>query len=249
MPIPKLIHYCWFGNNPKPDEILGYIDTWKRCCVDYEIKEWNESNFDIRCNKYVEEAYEQKKWAFVADYVRLYAIYNYGGIYMDSDVEILKCLDSYLEYDGFTGFETADHPLTGIMGCAKGNLFIKEVMDTYETRHFVLPDGNLDLTVNIVPFKEMCIRHGYQMNNKLQIIDGFAIFPTDVFCPFDFLLRQFNITENTVALHHFAGSWTVRRESCLAKLKLKILRLLGPKVSHKLANMKNYWRKCICEKL
>ena len=103
--IPKKIHYCWFGGNPYPDDFKQYLESWKENCPNYEYIEWNEKTFDIKCNKYVEEAYTSKKWAFVTDYVRLWAIYNFGGIYMDTDVEVLKPLDSFLLNEAFSGFE------------------------------------------------------------------------------------------------------------------------------------------------
>lgn len=127
--IPKKIHYCWFGGNPYPEDFLKYLESWKKYCPNYEIIEWNEKTFDINLNKYVKEAYECKKWAFVTDYVRLWAIYNYGGIYMDTDVEVLRPLDSFLECQAFSGFERENAVPTGIMAGEKGQSAIKDLLD------------------------------------------------------------------------------------------------------------------------
>lgn len=231
--IPKVIHYCWFGNNKKSKEILDYIETWRTICPEYEIVEWNESNFDIHSNKYVEQAYAARKWAFVSDYVRLYAIYNNGGTYMDTDVEVVKSFNPLLEHEGFTGFEIARHPLTGTMACVKGNSFIKEVLDSYDNREFIKIDGTFDFTTNIIPFREMCLEHGFEMNNTLQIVDGFAIYPNDYFCGYDFRKKQVMKTDNTYTIHHFAGSWIPKSQ----KLKRRIRKIVGNKAADKLSNI------------
>jgi len=231
--IPKAIHYCWFGKNEKPNEILNYIETWKLCCPDYEIREWNEDNFDIHSNRYVEQAYESKKWAFVTDYVRLYAIYNYGGIYMDTDVEVVRSFDEFLQYSGFTGFEIAEHPLTGTMACEKGNPLIGKVLDSYRNRLFIKEDGSFDLTTNIIPFRDVCYEYGYKMNNQLQIIDNFAIYPSDFFCAYNFEKKEFEMTKNTCTVHHFAGSWIPKSQ----KLRRSIRKILGNNISNKLVSL------------
>ena len=137
MSIPKVINYCWFGRGELPDDTKRYIETWKKNCPDYKIIEWNEDNFDIHSNTYVEEAYIAKKYAFVTDYVRLYVLYNNGGIYMDTDVEILKPIDRFLNEKAFSSFENNNTLSTGIMGAEKGNLWIKDLMDEYNYIHFI----------------------------------------------------------------------------------------------------------------
>lgn len=225
--IPKVIHYCWFGNNKKTQEILDCIETWKKFCPEYQLIEWNESNFDVHSNKYVEQAYAAKKWAFVADYVRLYAIYNYGGIYMDTDVEVVQSLDRFLKHKGFTGFEIAEHPLTGTMGCEKGNELIKKVLNKYQNRSFVNNDGSFDLTTNIIPFKNICLGYGFEMNNEYQVKDGFVLYPNDYFCAYNFDNKTFVKTKNTYTIHHFVGSWIPKRQ----KIRRKIRKLLGNRIS------------------
>ena len=147
--IEKKIHYIWFGSNPLPPLAKKCIESWKKFCPDYEIVEWNETNFDVNQNIYTKEAYENKKWAFVSDYVRLYALYHHGGIYMDTDVEVLKNLDDYLNHDAFSGFESSNAIPTGIIGAKKGNYHIKQLLNEYNDRHFILPNGEMDLTTNV----------------------------------------------------------------------------------------------------
>lgn len=224
--IPKVIHYCWFGGNPLPKDIIKYIDSWKKYCPDYQIKEWNESNFDIHSNKYVEQAYNAKKWAFVSDYVRLYSIYNFGGVYMDTDVEVTKSLDEFLKFKGFTGFQSSKSPLTGTMGCEKGNDLIGVVLQGYSNRDFIKADGTYDLTTNIIPFKEVCISKGFIINNCFQEIDGFAIYPSDYFCAYDFRRHKHIITANTYTIHHFAGSWIPKKQ----KIKRTLRKVFGYKI-------------------
>lgn len=135
--IPKKIHYCWFGGNPLPESAKKYIGTWKKYCPDYEIIEWNENNFDVTQNQYCKEAYEAKKWAFVSDYARLKVLYDFGGIYMDTDVEVVKPLDDLLQYNWFSGFESEKRIQTGTMGAGFNSTIIKIFLDDYKNRHFI----------------------------------------------------------------------------------------------------------------
>ena len=162
--IPKKIHYCWFGGNPLPEETKIYIESWKKYCPDYEIIEWNEKNFDLNCNIYIQEAYQAKKWAFITDYVRLYVMYNYGGIYMDTDVEVIKSLDPYLNNKAFSGFETFTDIPTGIMASEKGFPLFKEFLDYYKDRHFIMNDGSYDMTTNVVIITNICKKYGLKTN-------------------------------------------------------------------------------------
>ena len=206
--IPKTIHYCWFGRNPKPKLAKKCIKSWKKHCPDYQIIEWNEDNFDVAAAPiYVQQAYQAKKWAFVTDYVRLYAMVNYGGIYMDTDVEVIKKLDPFLGHKAFSGFEDSIHIPTGIMGCEKDYPLFVELLQDYHDRTFLQSDGTYDLTTNVILITEYCKHKGFTPNNQYQVIDGFALYPNDVFCPFNLSNLRLEKTQNTVTIHWFAGSW------------------------------------------
>lgn len=205
--IPKKIHYCWFGGNPLPRLAEKCIDSWRKYCPDYEIIEWNESNFDINSCNYIKEAYEHKKYAFVTDYVRLYVMYYYGGIYMDTDVEVLKPLDGFLTHEAFSGFETSVCIPTGIMASVKGFSLYKEFLDYYIDRHFICSDGSMDLTTNVSTITNIAEKHGFVHNGEYQIISGWALYPKDYFCPFDNATGVLNKTQNTVTIHWFNKSW------------------------------------------
>lgn len=233
--IPKIIHYCWFGGNPLPELAKKCIASWKKYCPDYEIIEWNESNFDIHYNAYVEEAYEAKKWAFITDVVRLHALITYGGIYMDTDVEVLKPLDSLLEYDAVSGFESEDRIPTGLMACRKDQSLFRELLREYDTIHFLRPDGSYDLTTNVERITNTCLKYGFVPNNSKQTVNGFTLLPSDYLCPKDFSTGKLEITENTLTIHHFDGSWMPEENKLAAKLRRKYNRFLPDKLSGYLA--------------
>lgn len=237
MSIPKIIHYCWFGGNPLPEDAKRYMKSWEKYCPEYEIVEWNESNFDINSVPYVKEAYEEKKWAFVTDYVRLYALNLYGGIYMDTDVEVLKNLDIFLVNEGFSGFEREDAIPTGIMAAEKNNSFINELMHEYDDLHFRRDDGSLDLTTNVTRITNCALKHGLKLNNKEQKFGDFKVYPKEYFCPKDYLSGQIVLTENTYTIHHFSGSWHSKRQKNWQEFEKKITLKLGNNKMNKLRNM------------
>lgn len=206
--IPKIIHYCWFGRNPKPELALKCIKSWKKYCKGYQIIEWNEDNFDINSAPlYVRQAYEAKKWAFVTDYVRLYAMTKFGGIYMDTDVEVLKPLDHLLKHAAFSGFENDTQIPTGIMACRKGFPLFEQFLAYYDNVEFINPDGTLNYTTNVMVMTEICLERGLKQNNQYQEIEGFALYPNDVFCPVDYSTNHLRKTKNTITIHWFSGSW------------------------------------------
>lgn len=205
--IPKTIHYCWFGGNPLPDLAVKCIDSWKKYCPDYEIKEWNEKNFNLDACPYVREAYEAKKWAFVSDYARLYAMVTEGGIYMDTDVEVLKPLDEYLDNLAFSGFQTEKEIPTGIMACEKGFPLFNELLHDYDNRHFKTGSGEYDTSTNVEAITNSCLPKGLRLDNSDQVIDGFHLYPMDVFCAKSYRTGMIETTDRTVTIHHFAGSW------------------------------------------
>lgn len=225
--IPKTIHYCWFGGNELPESAKSCIETWKKELPDYDIIEWNEKNFAINSNQYVKEAYAAKRYAFVTDYVRLYALYHYGGIYMDTDVEVVKSLDKFLKHKAFTGCENENMSVTGIMGAVKGHKWIKDLLDYYENRSFLKTDGTQDTKTNTKIITELTIEnYGWKKENTYQILkDDLHIYPYETFCAKNFKTGRIEKNENTYTIHHFAGSWHTREE----KIKGKIIKMLGSK--------------------
>lgn len=209
--IPKIIHYCWFGGNPKPKLVQKCIKSWKKYCSDYEFIEWNEENFDVKTAPlYVQQAYEAKKWAFVSDYVRLYAMVEHGGIYMDTDVEVIGKLDKFLVHEAFSGFEDEKNVPTGIMACRKEFPLFKEFLSYYDTAEFYKKDGTLNLTTNVETMTKICLSHGLILNNKFQEIEGFTVYPKEFFCPISYMDKKKHITRNTVTIHWFSGSWKTK---------------------------------------
>ena len=231
MSIPKKIHYCWFGKAELPELVIFCINSWKKYCPDYEIICWNESNIDIESCLFIQQAYSEKKWAFVSDYIRLKVIEEHGGIYLDTDVELIKSLDSFLNLDGFMGFEESKpyYLATGLgFGAIKGHSIIKLLMDSYEKTEFIKPDGCLDLTPCPVKDTHVLNKVGLLQNNLKQNIQGVHIFPTDFFCPVS-ILGQKNFTKNTVSIHHFHGSWLPENKKNATNRKKLLVKKFGLK--------------------
>ncbi len=206
--IPKVIHYCWFGRNPKPKLAQKCIKSWKKNCKGYKIIEWNEDNFDIESNPYVKEAYEAKKWAFVTDYVRLWALYNFGGVYMDTDVQVVKSLTPFIEIErAFSGFEDDTHIPTGIIASEAQMPIIGDLLSAYDDMHFILPDGSYNTQTNVITITNYMLERGFVPNNTYQTVEGFSFYPKDYFCPKDWSTGVCNTTVNTATIHHFDGSW------------------------------------------
>ena len=235
--IPKIIHYCWFGNNDLPELAQKCIASWKKYCPDYEIIEWNESNFDINCCDYVREAYEAKKWAFVSDVARLYALVNYGGIYMDTDVEVLRPLDDLLKYEAVSGFEAKDRIPTGLMACRDGQPLFCELLHDYDNAHFIKSDGTYDTTTNVTRITNICLKYGLRLDNTLQTVNGFTLLPYDYLCPKNSLTNVLTITENTYVIHHFDGSWLSDEAKYAAVLREKYSKVLPSTLARYLAKI------------
>lgn len=213
MSIPKIIHYCWLGGNPKPESVLRCIDSWRKYCPDYEIREWNEDNFDLtHVPKYVRQAYEAGRWAFVTDYVRLCALTEHGGVYMDTDVEVVKPLDPYLKHEAFAGFESIDRVQTGLLACEAGFPLFRDFLAHYDTAEFLLPDGTADTTTNVEVLTRLCADRGLAFNDRYQVVDGLAIYPREYFCPVDYDTEKLHRTRRTVTIHWFSGSWHTEEE-------------------------------------
>lgn len=228
--IPKKIHYCWFGGNPLPENVKAFIATWKKYCPDYQIKEWNESNFDIHSLPYVEEAYQNKKWAFVSDVARLNALVTEGGIYMDTDVEVVRSLDTLLDNQAFLGFEGTQYIATNMMGCEPHHPFFEQFFLSYRNRKFVKPDESLDTTTNVEEITKLLIRdYQLQMNGEEQDLNGIHIYPTDRFSPYDYITGILKKTPNTYSIHWFDKSW-IKQSTLRTKIAQWYHRILGIKM-------------------
>ena len=213
MRIPKIIHYCWFGGKPKPPLAEKCIKSWHKFCPDYEIREWNEDNFDITAAPlYVRQAYEAGRWAFVTDYVRLKALLEQGGIYMDTDVEVVKPLDPYLHHQAFAGFEHPQRVQTGLLACCPGFPLFRDFLAHYDTAVFYRPDGTQDITTNVEVLTKLCLDRGMVCNDRYQVIEGLALYPREVFCPVDYETEKLRRTRKTVVIHWFASSWHTEEE-------------------------------------
>lgn len=233
--IPKIIHYCWVGGEPKPKSVLYCIETWKRCCPDYEIKEWNETNYNFTKNEYMRQAYEAQKWGFVPDYARLDIIYEYGGIYLDTDVEILKSFDELLNDKVFFGFEdTGDGEY--FVNCGHGfgavpkNNIIKELRDIYENLSFINSDGSLNMLASPYYTTLSLSRFGLIKNNVDQHIEDLQIYASDVLCPKNFRTGKINKTRRTVSIHHFTATWVDEKIKEEMAHQQKIKNLFGGKI-------------------
>lgn len=232
--IPKIVHYCWFGKGKMPKSAIKCMKSWKKYLPDYHLREWNEDTFDINSNIYVKEAYNARKFAFVTDYVRLYALYAEGGVYMDTDVEILKNIDCFLDLPAFSGFEDDTHIPTGIMASEKNGEWVKWQLKYYIDRHFILSDGTLDITTNVLSISKSMADRGFVLENGVRNFeDMITIFPKEYFCPKSHITGEIHLAPNTYAIHHFAGSWLpqtfIRRFS---------VRLIGTKMVDRLSKVK-----------
>ena len=205
--IPKIIHYCWFGKGEKNEKIKHCMNSWKKYLGNYKFIEWNEENFDVSSNTYCKEAYESKKWAFVSDYVRLYALYEYGGIYLDTDVEITSSLDEFLYEQAFVSYQSDNSIQTGIIGAQEGNEFIKIVLDNYENKRFILCNGEIDQTTNVDIITKLVVEnYKVSLDNKLKKFHDLAIYPKEYFTQKSQGVKNYSI-------HHFDGSWIDKEEA------------------------------------
>lgn len=231
MSIPKVIHYCWFGKGKMPPLAEKCIASWKKYCPDYEIVCHNEDNFDVSENKYAKEAYDAKKWAFVSDYVRLKVLYENGGIYLDTDVEIIKPIDDLIKENGYMGFDDNGIISTGLgFACEKGNELVKILLADYDDISFIRPDGSYDITPCPDRNSKTLKRLGMDFSVKDQIFMGIHMYPEDYLCPMKFYTGKKIITANTYSIHHFCASWT----SATTKRTLVVKRIIGVKLYNKL---------------
>lgn len=237
MKIPKKIHYCWFGHNPLPESAKKCIASWKRYFPDYEIIEWNESNFNINYNEYTKEAYQSKKFAYVSDVARLYIMYNYGGIYLDVDVEIIKPYGKILNNAAFFGLEKEKSLNTGLgFGAQKKCKIVKELLDDYQSRRFIDKEGKMDLTPCPIINSQIFLKNGFNLNNKMQTINNITVYPIEYFNPLEDNTGKLNITKNTYSIHWYAKSWVPKRLVIRSKILKPIRRLIGINTYNKIKN-------------
>lgn len=232
MSIPKIIHYCWFGRGEIPEQDMRCIESWKEFCPDYEIIQWNEDNYDVTQVPYMQEAYEAHKWAFVSDYARIDLVCRYGGIYMDTDVELLKSLDNLLDCTGYAGVESDSACVAfGLgFGAEKGSAILKELCDYYRTLHFQHDDGTLDLTPNPIIVTEYLKKKGYRFEQgEINSMGEFTVFPEEYFCPQAFSTGKIKITKNTYSIHHYHTSWQTEAEQQSLKEYRCYTRIFGEK--------------------
>lgn len=247
--IPKIIHYCWFGKNLLPKSAKECIASWKKFFPDYEIKEWNEDNFNINITTYTAEAYKAKKYAFVSDYARFWILYNYGGLYFDTDVEVLKPMDDIMAKGGFMGMEKAEGStldnfdnntilIAPGLGLAveKGHTFYKEILEIYNKKHFISWSGNF--TGTVVTTVTNCILSKTSIHKDcINEFQGIYIYPDEYFDPMNYYTKKTTITPNTRTIHKYAATWCGGNGDSLWKkiiarlsfIKIRIYIMIGGK--------------------
>ncbi len=231
--IPKIIHYCWFGRNPLPKSAKKCIASWKKYLPDYEIKEWNEDNFNIDMLPYTRDAYDAKKYAFVSDYARFWVLYKYGGVYFDTDVEAVKSMDDIIEKGAFMGWETANEngtpkiaPGLGLATPA-GHPLYKEILDKYQDLSFYKPDGSFNNYTMIPLVTDLLVGHGLKIDGTFQVISDTHIYPSDYFCPMNSITGIVTLTENTRTIHWYSMSWVDKKTQRNHKIAMMLRRFLG----------------------
>lgn len=231
--IPKIIHYCWFGGNPLPKDAQKCIASWKKYFPDYEIKQWNESNFDVNCCPYVKEAYEAKKYAFVSDYARFLVLYNEGGLYFDTDVEVIRDMSHVVERGCFMGFEKGlansemgVNPGLGL-AMAPHHPVLEELINIYNGKSaFTLDEGT------IVFYTTSVLRgHGLKNEDSIQVVGDITIYPSDYLCPMNSTTGIMTVTDNTLSIHHYSCSWMNHNTISfrLHQLKNLLIKVFGEK--------------------
>lgn len=230
--IPKVIHYCWFGRKPLPPLAIKCIESWKKYLPDYEIKEWNEDNFDVNIIPYTKEAYEASKYAFVSDYARFWILYRYGGLYFDTDVEVIKPMDDIIARGSFMGCETMADGLTTIsvnpglgLGVTPKHSLYKEILDAYNGLNFIKKNGSYNQKTVVSYTTEILFKHGLRSSNDIQKCADVWVYPIEYFCPVSVKDGKLRITNNTRSIHHYSQSW----QSPIRKYGRRIALLIGGK--------------------
>ena len=225
--IPKTIHYCWFGRGEKPKMAQKCIASWKKYCPDYEIVEWNEDNFDIQAHPYAKSCYKLKKWAFLSDYVRLVVVEQHGGIYFDTDVELLRAPDFLLEHEAFYGFENKSNIATGLgFGAEAHHSTIQAMVEEYRK---VQPDAEGVYPCVVCPQlnTQALLPFGLELNGQRQTMAGAEIYPAEYFNPYESTTGRLNTTKNTVSVHWYSGSWMSKGTILRSKITKPLHRVFG----------------------
>ncbi len=212
--IPKVIHYCWFGRNPLPASAQKCIASWRKFLPDYEIREWNEDNFDVNIIPYTAQAYQARKWAFVSDYARMWILYHHGGLYFDTDVEIIAPMDDIICRGAFMGIEVPGAPgelpkvAPGLgLGVEPNHPIYRALLDHYATQQFMDAEGRILGGTVVTHNTQVLAEHGLQPTNDLQQVDGIWIYPIDYFNPLDDATGRLNKTANTRSIHWYSKTW------------------------------------------
>lgn len=223
--IPKIIHYCWFGGRPLPELALKCIDSWKKYCPDYEIKEWNEGNYNVSSCAYARQAYEAGKWAFVSDYARFDILYQYGGLYFDTDVELIKPIDDLVERGAFMGCEPSrvkdDISVAAGLGLAAepGCRLYKEIVDDYRKADFIKENDSGNYVTVVHRVSAILKRHGLTSESDIQLVDGVLIYPPQYFCPLDYTTGKLHVTRETCSIHWYKASWMSRLDRKITRIE------------------------------
>lgn len=237
--IPKIIHYCWFGNNPKPSLINKCIASWKKYLKDYKIIEWNENNFNFDNNKYAKKAYQEKKYAFVSDYVRAYVLKEYGGFYLDTDVEVFKSFDDLLDKKCIFGFESGNYIATSFMAAEPHHQIFKDFLSKYDDICFINDDGSFNTLTNVKILTELLEYHGLKKDGSHQLLsNNIEIYPSEYFSPYDYRVYCYYLTKNSYCVHHFVVSWISKRNQLKIILKKIFLKLFGAELYYKIMGCK-----------
>ena len=206
--IPKKIHYMWLGGNPLPDKLQKCIDTWEKYCPDYEIIRWDESNYDVHKNQFVSQAYDNKKYGFVPDYARIELLYEHGGIYLDTDIELQRNLDELLYQEAFCSVEKWQVlNFGGCSGAIKGHKSLEPFLDTWRKRSLIRHDGTLDIISSGLIDTSVALKAGYTINGRNQTVMGMNIYTYDYFHPYDYMSGKLEKTDDTFSIHQFQGGW------------------------------------------
>lgn len=222
--IPKIIHYCWFGRNPKPRLAERCIASWKKYCPDYKIIEWNEDNFDVHMNGYTEYCYENKKWAFLSDYVRLAVVSEHGGLYFDTDVELIKSPEKLTEHEAFFGFETSEYVASGLgFGSVSHGAAIELMISEYDE----LLDGLHGVTGCPRLNTSALLKLGLKQDGTYQNLSDTVVLPSDYLNPYESSTGRLNITENTISIHWYSASWMTRKQLVRQKITRPLHRIFG----------------------